>query len=235
MCMSSQIVQARFLERPNRFLGIVSLDGERTPVFIPNPGRMHELLIPGRTVYLRPASGVLRKTAYDMIAVDHDGLVISLDANLPNRFMKQMLLEHALPQFRGYERVIPEPPLYGGRADFRLESTDSVTMIEVKSVTLVVERRALFPDAVTKRGARHMHHLAKVLEEGIADRAAVVFVIQRPDADSFAPNVDTDPAFAEALSIASRAGVEIVPLLTDLHDWKLRLIREVPYNLDLTT
>ncbi|MHA1771986.1 MAG: DNA/RNA nuclease SfsA [Candidatus Thorarchaeota archaeon] len=229
--MERPILTATFLRRPNRFLGVVDLDGVETYAFIPNPGRMNELMIPGRTVYLRPVASEVRKTAFDMIAIDHNGLLVSLDANLPNRFIKRMLQQHALPQFRDYDKVIPEPPLYGGRADFRLERDDHITMIEVKSCTLVEDRTAMFPDAVTERGARHMHHLAKALREGIVDEASVVFVIQRPDADVFTPNKMTDPKFAKELFLAHKSGVRIVPLLTELRNWHLSLIREIRYHL----
>ncbi len=229
--MNSEVITAKFLRRPNRFLGVVDLDGTETYAFIPNPGRMHELMIPGRTVYLRTAAKKGRKTAFDMIAIDHDGLLVSLDANLPNRFVKKMLETRALPHFHDYERVIPEPPLYRGRADFRLEGSGSTVMIEVKSCTLVEDRRALFPDAVTSRGARHMHHLAKALDEGLVDSAAVLFVVQRPDADIFSPHWRMDPEFSEALTSAHDSGVKVIPLLTALENWSLRFIREIPYDL----
>ncbi|MCF2137812.1 MAG: DNA/RNA nuclease SfsA [Candidatus Thorarchaeota archaeon] len=227
--MDQSILTATFLRRPNRFLGVVELDGVETYAYIPNPGRMNELMIHGRTVYLRPVDDETRKTSYDMLAIDHNGLLVSLDANLPNRFIKRMLQQHALPQFHDYDRVIPEPPLYGGRADFRLEGNGLTTMIEVKSCTLVEDRIAMFPDAVTERGARHMHHLARALREGLVDKASVIFVIQRPDADVFTPNERTDPKFARELVLAHQGGVSIFPLLTELDEWKLRFIKEIPF------
>ena len=202
--------------------------------FVPNPGRMHELMVPGAEVFVRHVAHAGRRTEYDLIAVMHGGVLVSIDSNLPNRFMKRMLTEHRLEQLTGYERVVPEPELFHGRADFRLEGKDGTVLIEVKSCTLVEEGVALFPDAPTTRGARHMRDLARALHGGLATRALAVFVIQRPDAALFRPNDATDPAFGSALREAHAHGVEILSLATRLNHWSLELVRQIPYDLKYT-
>jgi sugar fermentation stimulation protein A len=224
------VKKAKFVWRPNRFLGIVELNGELVETFIPNPGRMYELMVPGKTVYIRENSGKHRKTSYDMIAVKHAGTLISIDSNLPNRFMKQMLKSRELSAFAGYDSVKAEPSMYEGRFDFLL-SGEQTTVIEVKSCTLVVDGRAIFPDAPTARGARHMHHLAQALHDKLVDQAAVVFVIQRPDAEIFSPNDPTDSTFADNLRAAHDAGVQIIPILTEVIDWGLSFKNIIPYDL----
>ena len=224
------ILEATFLDRPNRFLSRVDLKGEITEAFVPNPGRMYELMVPGKKVYLRPNSGQHRKTAYDMIAVMHDGILISIDSNLPNRFMKRILQNHELNIFRDYNRIKPEPSMYEGRFDFLLSGKKKI-LIEVKSCTLVVNNRAIFPDSPTIRGARHMKHLADALVEGIVDEAYVVFVIQRPDAEIFSPNDETDPNFGNMLRESHKLGVKVVPIVTELVDWDLKVRKIVPYDL----
>jgi len=221
----------KFVERPNRFLARVEVDGKIEEVFVPNPGRMYELMIPGKKVFIRDNPGPHRKTSFDMIGVQHDGVLISLDSNLPNRFIRNLLETHQLPYFAGYTKVRPEPRAYGGRFDFLLEGKNNRTFIEVKSCTLVVNRRVLFPDAPTTRGARHMKHLAHALISGDVDDAAVVFVIQRPDADIFSPHDGNDPKFGEALREAHEHGVRIIPLLTNVVDWNLELVRKIPFDL----
>ena len=231
MKRKGQVSTGTLLDRPNRFLGRVILEGEVVEAFIPNPGRMYELMVKGALVYLRENQGPHRKTRFDLIAVKYQGLTISIDSNLPNRFIKQQLSEHKLDFFKDYETVIPEPKIFEGRLDFKLQGNE-VTLIEVKSCTLVEDRRAIFPDAPTSRGARHMYSLSKVLDQGIADRAAVIFVIQRPDPEICSPNDMTDRDFGNALRYAHQNGVEIFPLVTKLDNWKLKLLRRIPYDLD---
>ncbi|MHA1935112.1 MAG: DNA/RNA nuclease SfsA [Candidatus Thorarchaeota archaeon] len=219
------------IDRPNRFLGRVILNGDVVEAFIPNPGRMYELMVKGATVFLRENKGPHRKTRHDLIAVKYQGLTISIDSNLPNRFMKQQLSKHKLDFFKDYDTVIPEPRVFGGRLDFKLVGNE-VTLIEVKSCTLVEEGRAIFPDAPTSRGARHMYSLSKALDQGITDRAAVIFVIQRPDPEIFSPNDLTDRKFGDALRYAHHKGVEIFPLVTKLENWNLKLLGRIPHELN---
>ena len=223
--------KVKFLERPNRFLAKVEVDGEIIDVYVPNPGRMYEFMIPGREVFIRYNPGVNRKTSYDMIGIQHDGVLVSLDSNLPNRFIKGLLENHELEQFKNYKEVIPEPRAYSGRFDFLLEGENHRAFVEVKSCTLVVRKRVLFPDAPTTRGARHMRHLAHALVSGDVDDAAIIFVIQRPDGEIFSPHDGNDPDFGNALREAHDQGVRIIPLITEVVDWKLHLLGEIPYNL----
>jgi len=224
-----EVLNGKFIERPNRFLARVDLDGKTVESFVPNPGRMYEFMIPGKSVFLRRNSAPHRKTEYDMIGVLHDGLLVSIDSNLPNRFVRQLLEKHSLPYFSNYYRIIPEPRHYDGRFDFRLEGDDNITLIEVKSCTLVENGHALFPDAPTLRGTKHMKHLVKSLKDGIATQAAVVFVIQRPDAYVFSPHDGNDPNFGDALRAADDAGVDIIPLTTRVIGWDLQLQERIPF------
>ncbi|MFW9809053.1 MAG: DNA/RNA nuclease SfsA [Candidatus Thorarchaeota archaeon] len=227
-----RIRKATLIERPNRFLGIVKLENKETEVFIPNPGRMYEFMVPGNEIYLRENVAPHRKTDFDMIGIEYNGVLVSIDSNLPNRFIKKLLLSHRLPFFANYDQVISEPCAYDGRFDFKLEGPEGITYIEIKSCTLVEDGRAIFPDAPTIRGTRHLMHLAASLKDGSASRAAIIFVIQRPDALVFSPNDRTDPLFGDALRKAHSGGVEIYPLITEVVDWNLRFIRKIPYELD---
>ncbi|MHA1903649.1 MAG: DNA/RNA nuclease SfsA [Candidatus Thorarchaeota archaeon] len=231
MTRNGQVSTGTLIDRPNRFLGRVILEGDVVEAFIPNPGRMNELMVKGAPVFLRENQGPHRKTRYDLIAVKHQGLTISIDSNLPNRFMKQQLSKHKLDFFKDYDTVIPEPRIFNGRLDFKLVGNE-ITLIEVKSCTLVEDRRAIFPDAPTSRGTRHMYSLSKALDQGITNRAAVVFVIQRPDPDIFSPNDQMDKNFGDALRHAHHKGVEIFPLVTKLENWNLKLLGRIPHELN---
>lgn len=208
------------------------IDGRATEVFIPNPGRMFELMIPGTEVFVREQRSPKRKTNYDMIGLEYNGVLVSIDSYLPNRFVKRLLLEHSFSFFDNYDTVIPEPRAFDGRFDFKLTGPEMSAFIEVKSCTLVENNRAIFPDAPTKRGARHLRNLAEALNTKRVDRAAVIFVIQRPDASVFSPNDRTDPVFADALRYAHREGVEVFPLVTQVIDWDLQLKQIIPFELD---
>jgi len=202
---SSKPIPARLLSRPNRFLGVVDLDGAQTQCFIPNPGRMHELMVPGTRVYLIKHPGEHRKTGYDLTLVEYNDTLISIDSRLPNYMLREAVSETMLPEFKGYHVKRMEPTFYDSRLDMQLSDGEKKILIEAKSCTLVEDNFALFPDAPTKRGARHMNTLTKALEHG---RAAVCFIIQRNDAVEWRPNKEMDPEFAENLKKAVQGGVE---------------------------
>jgi sugar fermentation stimulation protein A len=225
-------VHGFFQKRINRFLAQVDLGGDSVLTHVPNPGRMHELFIPRKEVFLRVNPGPQRKTDFDLIAVKHNQLIISIDSSLPNKFIRRLLQKHELPMFSEYDQVIPEPRVYDGRFDFKLIGNSGNQFIEVKSCTLVESGRALFPDAPTLRGARHVRHLVKALKENLAFKTAIVFVIQRPDATVFSPNVITDSNFAQALRFANEQGVDIIPLTTQLVNWQLELLSRIPIDFD---
>jgi len=195
MQLEETLEPAVFVSRDNRFRVTVEVDGRRAEAHLPNSGRLTELLIPGRQVWLRPASAVARRTAYDLLLVEHDGSLVSVDSRLPNRLLREALMAGRLR--RGNSRL-----------DFVLETTDGPPMwIEAKSVTLVEEGLALFPDAPTARGRRHLIELQDAISAG--DRAAVVFVVQRADACAFSPHPTAHPDFRAALQEACRHGVSV--------------------------
>ena len=232
MTETPSIRKAILVERPNRFLGIVRLDGKIVETFIPNPGRMLELMIPGNEVFLRENRAPHRKTDYDMIGFEYEGVLVSIDSNLPNRFIKNLLLSHKLPFFKDYDNVISEPRAFEGRFDFKLTGPGCASFIEVKSCTLVEDGRAIFPDAPTIRGTRHVRNLATALKQKQVKRSAIIFVIQRPDAIVFSPNDKTDPKFGNALRSAHADGVEVIPLVTQVVGWDLKFVKEIPFELE---
>jgi sugar fermentation stimulation protein A len=205
MKYEGELILAKLKERPNRFLGLIELDGKITHCFIPNPGRMKELMIPGTNVYLIEKKGPHRKTDYDMKLVEMDGNLISVDSRLPNKIFAEALIQNKLEPFRGYSITKTEPSFMDSRLDFLLKKRGEQALVECKSCNLVEDRTALFPDAPTLRGARHINTLTMALEQG---RAGVVFIVQRDDADIFSPFKERDPEFAGAIKKAIEKGVE---------------------------
>ena len=229
LLQKGEVLKALFVERPNRFLAKIIIDGKTVEAFVPNPGRMHEFMFPGREVYIRFNPAPHRRTSFDMIGLRHNGVLVSIDSNLPNRFMKRLLVHHDFPYLQGYDSVISEPRVYEGRFDFHLLGKKS-TFVEVKSCTLVEDGHALFPDAPTSRGVRHMRHLAQALKDGIVQQAAVVFVIQRPDARVFSPHDRNDPKFGQALRFAYSEGVDVIPITTKVVNWDLELTGKISFE-----
>lgn len=199
---------ATFLERPNKFLAIARIGRRRVEAFLPNPGRMRELFVPGVEIVLREVHGEGRKTQYDVVLVRYRGHLVSADSRLPSKVVHAALQGGALPEFRGAVRIVPEARYQNARLDFLLEFPRGrpACLLEVKSCNLVEGGRALFPDAPTKRGVRHLKALIQAKRSGL--RACVLFLIQRPDAVVFSPYDEADPEFGRALRRAVREGVE---------------------------
>lgn len=209
MRLPGPLLEAQFVARPNRFLTIVRLEGRETEAHLPDPGRLRELLVPGRTVWVRPEANAKRKTRYTLALVRApSGELVSLVTTLPNALVGEALEAGRIDELAGWRLEESEHAWGRSRFDFLLSSRGRRMLLEVKSVTLVDAGRALFPDAVTTRGARHVRELAAALEAGL--EAAVFFVVQRRDARSITAARSIDPAFADALTEAEAAGVRLL-------------------------
>ncbi len=200
----AQVLPARFLARPNRFIAQVELRGRVETVHVKNTGRCRELLVPGAQVYLEAAQNPARKTPYDLIAVEKGGLLINMDAQAPNKVFGEWAAAGGIP---GLTLLRPETTWGSSRFDFYWESATEKGFVEVKGVTLEVDGGAFFPDTPTERGVKHLHELKAARQQGY--RAAVCFVIQMKGVDFFSPNDATHPAFGQALREAAQAGVEV--------------------------
>ncbi|MBR4934136.1 MAG: DNA/RNA nuclease SfsA, partial [Clostridia bacterium] len=166
--------EGRFISRPNRFIAIVELDGEEITVHVKNTGRCKELLIPGCTVYLEKAKNPERKTPYDLIAVKKGDILINMDSQVVNGAAEEWIKKSGI--FSSDARVKREVTHGASRFDLYIEDGDRRAFLEVKGVTLEKEGAALFPDAPTLRGVKHLNHLSEVILEGY--EAYVLFVIQ---------------------------------------------------------
>ena len=178
-----QVIRGRFLARPNRFIAHVALPGGETVVcHVKNTGRCRELLTPDAAVYLERAANPDRRTAYDLIAVEKGDKLINMDAQAPNR----VFAEWAHIFDPAARLVKPEFTFGRSRLDFCLQGPQGLHLVEVKGVTLENGGHALFPDAPTERGVRHLRELASAVALG--HRATAFFVIQMAEVTDFAPN-----------------------------------------------
>ena len=202
-----QVRKGHFLARPNRFIAQVELDGRTETVHVKNTGRCRELLVPGATVYVEGSDNPKRKTKYDLIAVEKGSLLINMDAQAPNHLFAEWA---RAGKFRENLTLLrPETTWGNSRFDFYWEdSLGTRGLVEVKGVTLEEEGLALFPDAPTERGVKHLRELIACRAAGY--EAAVCFVVQMAGMKGFSPNERTHPAFGAALREARDAGVEIL-------------------------
>ncbi|TYP58492.1 DNA/RNA nuclease SfsA [Thermosediminibacter litoriperuensis] len=222
-------IDATFEERLNRFVAAVKIGNRPHKVHVPNSGRLAELLVPGARVILREAQNPARKYPYDLIMVYTGDTLVSVDSSLPGRLLISELSRDRILSF-DYDFVKPEVKYGGSRFDIGLGSRGKIFYyIEVKGVTLVENGRALFPDAPTERGAKHMLELARAREEGYG--AGVFFIVQREDADRFSPNDTMDKKFGDALRRAAEAGVEVFAYSCQVDRNEILLLNPLPVEL----
>ncbi len=207
----TMIKQGVFLERPNRFIANVLVDGVIETVHVKNTGRCRELLIHGVPVILEqavslPNSG--RKTKYSLVAVYKEDRLINIDSQAPNLVIYEALHRGKLWEFGTPTRIAREFRFGSSRFDIYYESGMVKGFIEVKGVTLERDGVLFFPDAPTERGSKHVRELVEAVKSGY--EACIFFLIQMEGAAWFEPNGATDPQFAEALRSASTQGVKVL-------------------------
>lgn len=201
----AQVEEGIFLQRLNRFTAFIWLRGEKTLCHIKNTGRCRELLVPGARVFCAKAENTARKTAWDLVTVEKQSRLFNLDSGAPNRAAAEWIAAKGfLPDVTVCR---PETVYQDSRFDFYLETPDTRHYLEVKGVTLEEGGLALFPDAPTLRGLKHIAGLSACKQEGF--EAHLLFVIQFENARGFSPNTGAQPAFADALARAREAGVEL--------------------------
>ena len=205
-----EVVKGVFKERPNRFIAKVEIDGCEETVHVKNTGRCEELLLENSVVYLSVSDNPLRKTKYDLIAVEkqteNGTVLINMDSQAPNDMVAEWLKKGAL---FSKNAIIKREVTFGkSRFDFYVEDSNNKAFIEVKGVTLENNGVALFPDAPTERGVKHIKELCSCVEKGYS--AYIVFVIQMSGINLFKPNDATHKAFGDALRQAEKAGVSIL-------------------------
>lgn len=219
-----RIQVGRFIERPNRFIAYIDIDGAKETVHVKNTGRCAELLKPGATVYVQKSDNPERKTQWDLIGVEKGNRLVNMDSQIPNAVVKEWLEEGNL--FDLPLKIQPETTYSKSRFDLYVEAGNRKVFIEVKGVTLEENGVARFPDAPTERGVKHVEELIKALKDGY--ESYIIFVIQMNGVRYFTPNIDTHPEFAEALRKAKKAGVKILAYDCDVKEDEIRLNSSIP-------
>ena len=205
------IVEAKFITRPNRFIAQVEIDGTPTTVHVKNTGRCKELLLPGATVFLEKSDNSARKTLYDLVAVQKGHRLVNMDSQIPNAVAEEWIRSGG---FKSVVRLVKREVTFGNsRFDLYVEYADEKgeihkAFVEVKGVTLEDNGVVRFPDAPTERGIKHIKELEKCLDEGF--EAYILFVIQMKDVEFFEPDKMIHKDFADALKEAHEKGVNVL-------------------------
>lgn len=225
----NEIIPAKFIERPNRFIAYVDIAGERTKVHVKNTGRCRELLKEQAQVYLEKSDNPNRSTAYDLVAVRKDGRMVNMDSGAPNKVVEEWLRAGGL--FQDISLVRPETVFGNSRFDFYVESASGTkAFIEVKGVTLENDQVAAFPDAPSERAVKHVEELIEAHKQGYD--AYLIFVVQMKDVKYVEPNRKTQPAFGEAIQNARNAGVRLLAYDCIVGEDSLRIDEEIPVVVD---
>lgn len=225
-------IQARFIERPNRFLIRCRLGKKVISAFLPNPGRLLELLLPDRTVYLsQEAPSKTRKYLYTAVAVEREGLPVMLHTHKTNEVAEYLLRNKMIPGLEKAQILRSEIRVGSNRFDFLLKEKGKEMVLEVKSCTLFGEKVAMFPDAITERGRRHLLELARLSEQGVG--ATVLFIVHSPYAEVFMPDYHTDLEFSKTF-LQVREKVQFLPVAVRWrHDFsitgKVRIL-QIPWS-----
>ena len=220
------IVAGRFVDRPNRFIAHVEINGVVETVHVKNTGRCRELLLPGVRVILEVAANPDRKTKYDLIAVYKQGFgLINMDSQAPNKVVAEWLAG------QGYDVIKPEYKYGSSRIDFYMEKfrlddggqeVSERYLMEVKGCTLEIDGIGYFPDAPTERGIKHLKELAGAAGQGY--HCIMAYVIQMEGINEVRPNITTHPAYGKAVEEALAAWVKVLFLCTAVRENELRIV-----------
>ncbi len=222
-------LKGRFVTRPNRFLALGEIKGEEGPqqAHVHDPGRLKEILCPGNDILLRRATSNARKTGWDVIAGNVGDEWVLINSSFHRYISQGLLLSDRLNPFGIATSLKPEVKVGRSRLDYlMIDRNDRELYIEVKGCSLTLNKIALFPDAPTERGRRHLKELIEL--KRIGKRAGILILVLGPRAESFSPNDDTDPEFSSIFWKAVDAGVEVHPIQFEIKGNEIRSVGPVP-------
>ena len=232
MIIKGEFIFAKFLSRINRFVGEIFIDGRKELVHIADPGRLGELAIPGNdVVVMKVPQKPSRKLSYELIAFRENREWIFTNSRYHRKIAEELFQNGVIPELSGLS-VIPEYRTGKSRIDFALTNTEK-WLVEIKGCTLAKDNIALFPDAPTTRGKRHIFELIRAFSAGW--KAMVIFLVMIPWVTELQPNIQTDPDFSHALEIAYKQGIKIraVKFRTTVksNTVKIQYLSMIPVNI----
>ena len=208
--MYQEIIEGIFIKRINRFIAKVNINSNIEEVHVKNTGRCKELFIEGRKCYLEKSNNPNRKTKYSLISIYKDDLLINIDSQIPNKVVYDGIINNKILTNLEPKNVQREKQYGNSRFDIKFfsEKYNKEYFLEVKGVTLENDSIAMFPDAPTTRGSKHILELVNAKENNYG--AIIFFLVQFKGASVFKPNIITDPDFSNNLKFAKDNNVEIM-------------------------
>lgn len=225
----NNIRQAVFIRRLNRFTAEIDVDGKAVLCHVKNTGRLKELLVSGAEIFIEAHSNPERKTKYSLIAVKKSGGFVNIDSQMPNKVFYEWAGSGKF--IDGISLIKPEKTFGNSRFDCYLEAGERKIFVEVKGVTLERDGVALFPDAPTERGVKHLYELCECVRKGY--EAFIVFVVQMKGVHSFSPNAETHKEFADALVKCREEGVHILCADCIVTPDSIVIDKEINVNLEV--
>jgi len=231
MYLMPPLIPAVLIRRYQRFLADFQLEnGEIVTAHCPNSGSMKGCAVPGSPAFISRCDKPGRKLCYTWEQVKADNCWIGINTSLPNRLVHNAIESNVIKELQGYHSIRPEVR-YGinSRIDLLLSRGDELCYVEVKNVTLMEDGRALFPDAATVRGQKHLRELMEMVRLG--HRAVNFFVVQRPDCSSVSPADAIDPEYGRLLRLAAASGVELLAYQAQVSRETIHLTHRLPVIL----
>lgn len=223
--------KGKIIRRYKRFFADIILDsGEEIVAHVPNTGSMRSCYAEGWKCVVSDHTDTDRKLKYTLEFTQNSESFILVNTGVPNKLIKNAIVEGAIPELAGYSEIIPEFKIGKSRLDLLLRDENlGQCFVEIKNVTLKEGRIALFPDAVTERGQKHLEELISIKKEG--HRAVIFFHVGRTDVDSFSPAKNIDPKYAELLSDAYAQGIEILCYQSEFKNPNILIKQKIPFDL----
>jgi sugar fermentation stimulation protein A len=227
-----ELIPGKLIKRYKRFLADVKLDdGRNVTAHCPNSGSMKACSEPGRTVFLSHHDNPKRKLTYTWELIEMPDSLVGVNTMIPNRIVYKSIQAGLVKELTGFDTITPEVTTSKGtRLDLLLSNKENQQCyVEIKNCSLVEDNTALFPDAVTTRGLKHLVELQKLLTTNC--RSVIFYLVQRMDSRLFKPAAHIDPAYADELKKANKKGVQILvyDVVIDLE--KITLGKKLPYKL----
>lgn len=230
MEFENQLVKGRLIKRYKRFLADVELEsGEQVTAHCTNSGSMKTCLEEGADVYLSPVNDPKRKTKFTWEMIFINAKWVGINTMVPNKLAYDAISNGELEKLKGYTKVKREVKFGDSRFDIYAENETEKCFVEVKNVSMKVGDSALFPDAVSSRGRKHLETLIEVKKSGI--RAVMLYVIQRMDVEYFGMAEDIDPEYASSLRKAMENGVEVIAVQAEVSPEKIEIKKELLLKL----
>ncbi|MDZ7725643.1 MAG: DNA/RNA nuclease SfsA [candidate division KSB1 bacterium] len=225
------LTSGTLIRRYKRFLADIELDGkERITAFTPNTGSMKGCSEPGSRVRLSKSDNPRRKYPYTLELVQSGSTWVGVNTGRANLLVREAIESGLFPSLTDYEQIRSEVKTgFNSRIDLLLKTGPRLCYVEVKNVTLVENKTAFFPDAVTSRGTKHLNELIGQVQQG--HRAVMVYTVQRNDAERFSPAFFIDPVYTKTLNTAIEAGVEVIAAEAAITGTAITLERELPMDL----